>query len=200
MRPWVTYDRQLGVPTVRLVPVGRKRPAATSKRVPDAHPAVMGVRRGCALGVFPLVKACSDGGWHNQLVGQRPTTIRAGPIRGRYRRRLRSAAGETADTRHSMVEVQFLLHRMATSGLVRRSRGHAARVYRLRRDISAPARGLTGVRWVSTGWSEHVPVSRLVRLTPRKDIRQAPHCQRTHHIPDVHPLTASDEDTVGGAN
>ena len=36
-----------------------------------------GVRRGCALGMFPLVKACSDGGLHNQLVGQRPATIRA---------------------------------------------------------------------------------------------------------------------------
>ena len=36
-----------------------------------------GVRRGCALGVFPLVKVCFDGGLRNQLVGQRPTTIRA---------------------------------------------------------------------------------------------------------------------------
>ena len=88
---------------------------------------------------------------------------------------------------------------MATCGCFAAAEDLLPVLHRLRRDISAPARGLTGVRWVSAGWSEHVSVSRLVCLTRGRAYVRPPHCQRTHHKPDAHPYPPNPAGTVGGA-
>ena len=82
---------------------------------------------------------------------------------------------------------------MASSGCFAAAEDLLPVFQRRRRDVSAPAGGLTGVRWVSAGWLGHVSISRLVCRTPRKDIRQAPHCQRPTTFL-THPLVVSDED------
>ena len=84
---------------------------------------------------------------------------------------------------------------MATSGCFDAAEGLRPVFHRLRREISAPARDLAGVRWVSADWSEHVSVSRLVCLTPgRTNVRPLTVSGPTTFL--THPLAVSDEDPV----
>ena len=84
---------------------------------------------------------------------------------------------------------------MASSGCFAAAEDLLPVFHRLRCDISAPARDLTGVSRVLAGWSEHVSVSRPVCLTPgRTNVRTLTVSGPTTFL--THPLAVSDEDPV----